>query len=75
MPAQQTPGIPISGMDCVECARHVKQAIAELPGVASVEVLVSFGKALIAAAHTLSGPNRAKRYAMEYAADNDVFRK
>lgn len=39
--------IPIKGMDCAECARHVQQAIAELPGVESVTILLAAEKAVI----------------------------
>jgi Cd2+/Zn2+-exporting ATPase/Cu+-exporting ATPase len=34
-------------MDCAECTLHVKQAIAALPGVASVDVLLSSEKAVV----------------------------
>ncbi|MCU0499366.1 MAG: cadmium-translocating P-type ATPase [Anaerolineae bacterium] len=39
--------IPIQGMDCAECAHHVHRAIAQLPGVESVSVLLAGQKALI----------------------------
>lgn len=39
--------VPISGMDCVECTRHVQHTIAELPGVESVDVLLASEKAVI----------------------------
>jgi len=39
--------IPVGGMDCAECTQHVQQAIARLPGVASVDVLLSSEKAII----------------------------
>lgn len=39
--------IPVAGMDCMECTQHVQQAIAKLPGVASVNVLLSSEKAII----------------------------
>ncbi len=45
--AKRTLDIPITGMDCTECARHVKRAIAELPGVQSVEVLLASEKAVV----------------------------
>ena len=32
--------VPICGMDCSECAAHVQYAIAALPGVAQVDVLL-----------------------------------
>lgn len=43
----QTLEIPVAGMDCTECTQHVQQAIAKLPGVASVNVLLSSEKAII----------------------------
>jgi Cd2+/Zn2+-exporting ATPase/Cu+-exporting ATPase len=42
-----TTEIPIEGMDCAECTRHVKQAIAEVSGVDSVEVYLASEKAVI----------------------------
>ncbi|MCX8061839.1 MAG: cation-translocating P-type ATPase [Anaerolineales bacterium] len=39
--------IPIQGMDCAECTRHVQQAIAALPGVQSVEVFLTSEKAVV----------------------------
>lgn len=43
----QTVKVPIKGMDCAECAQHVRHAIARLPGVASVNVLLAGEKAII----------------------------
>ncbi len=39
--------VPIKGMDCAGCASTVKQAIAGVPGVESVDVLLSAEKAVI----------------------------
>ena len=39
--------IPIRGMDCAECVAHVHHAIAELPGVESVEVYLASEKAVV----------------------------
>lgn len=39
--------VPIKGMDCAECTQHVQHAIAQLPGVESVYVLLSSEKAII----------------------------
>jgi Cu+-exporting ATPase len=39
--------VPIQGMDCADCTRHVQHAIAELPGVDSVEVFLSTEKAIV----------------------------
>lgn len=43
----QTIEIPVSGVDCADCARHVQQAIAELVGVESVDVLIASKKAIV----------------------------
>lgn len=39
--------IPITGMDCAECTRHVRQAIQSVSGVHSVEVFLSSEKAIV----------------------------
>jgi Cu+-exporting ATPase len=39
--------IPIRGMDCAECTRHVRKAIENVPGVESVEVFLTSEKALV----------------------------
>jgi Cd2+/Zn2+-exporting ATPase/Cu+-exporting ATPase len=39
--------VPIQGMDCADCTRHVQHAIASLPGVDSVEVFLGSEKAII----------------------------
>ena len=39
--------IHVSGMDCVDCTLHVRKAIADLPGVSSVEVYLASEKAVI----------------------------
>ena len=39
--------LPVRGMDCTECTQHVQQALAAVPGVASVEVFLSSEKALL----------------------------
>ncbi|BAM00157.1 MULTISPECIES: heavy metal translocating P-type ATPase [Caldilinea] len=43
----QTLEVPVKGMDCAECTLHVQQAIARLPGVESVNVLLTTEKAVI----------------------------
>ncbi len=43
----QTLEVPIQGMDCAECTRHVQHAIAQVPGVYSVEVYLASEKAII----------------------------
>ncbi len=47
MRARQTVEVPVRGMDCAECTQHVQQAIAALPGVESVRVLLSTEKAVV----------------------------
>jgi Cu+-exporting ATPase len=39
--------VHIQGMDCADCTRHVKHAIAQVPGVDSVEVYLASEKAVI----------------------------
>ena len=39
--------IPIRGMDCADCTRHVRKAIEDVPGVLSAEVLLASEKALV----------------------------
>lgn len=41
----ETLSLPIGGMDCGECALHVEHAIARLPGVDSVSVLLASERA------------------------------
>lgn len=47
MSQTRTVEVPIQGMDCVECTQHVRQAISVLPGILSVDVLLSSQKAVI----------------------------
>jgi len=47
MTTQQTIELPISGMDCAECTRHVQQAIEALPGVETATVLLAAEKAVV----------------------------
>src|SRR6266568_5923368 len=39
--------IPVKGMDCAECTQHVQKALAALPGVQDVRVLLSSEKAIL----------------------------
>jgi P-type Cu+ transporter len=41
--------IPISGMDCADCARHVQKAIESVAGVASAEVSLAGERAIVTA--------------------------
>ncbi len=63
--ARQTIEIPVQGMDCAECAMHVQQAIAALPGVTTVNVLLAAEKAVIAL-----DPLRVDRSAIAQAVQN-----
>ena len=40
--------LPVKGMDCAACAQHVETAIARLPGVQTVQVLLSAERATVA---------------------------
>ncbi|HET6567376.1 MAG TPA: heavy metal-associated domain-containing protein, partial [Rhodothermales bacterium] len=39
--------VPIAGMDCAGCARHVQHAIEGVEGVCSVDVLLSAERAVV----------------------------
>jgi Cd2+/Zn2+-exporting ATPase/Cu+-exporting ATPase len=43
----QTQTIPIAGMDCANCARFVRHAIAVLDGIESVDVHLGSEKAIV----------------------------
>ncbi len=43
----KTVEIPVAGMDCADCTRHVQHAIATLPGVDSVDVFLTSEKAVV----------------------------
>jgi Cd2+/Zn2+-exporting ATPase/Cu+-exporting ATPase len=43
----ETIELSIKGMDCADCARHVKEAIEVTPGVLAVEILFSAQKAVV----------------------------
>src|SRR2546421_6530622 len=44
---RQTVELRIAGMDCAECTQHVQHALAALPGVEDVRVLLSSEKAVL----------------------------
>ncbi len=44
---EQTLELRVAGMDCAECSVHVREALAVLPGVRSVRVLVAAEKAIV----------------------------
>ncbi|HKZ17873.1 MAG TPA: cation transporter, partial [Geobacteraceae bacterium] len=54
--------IPVSGMDCMECAAHVRSSLESLPGVVSVDVLLSSAKLVIS-----YDPDRTSAGAMKRA--------
>jgi len=39
--------VPIAGMDCAECTRHVQRALMDVPGVHQVEVYLATEKAVL----------------------------
>jgi len=41
--------VPVGGMDCVECSKHVQSAIESVPGVSSVTVFLAAERAVISA--------------------------
>lgn len=47
MDQPQTLELPVAGMDCADCARHVQQAIAAVPGVCSVDVRPAAEKVVV----------------------------
>jgi P-type Cu+ transporter len=47
VPQMKTIEVPVRGMDCADCTRHVQRAIAGLPGVESVDVFLASEKAII----------------------------
>ena len=47
MPETRTIEVPIQGMDCADCAAHVQNAIARLPGVEAVDVFLGAEKAIV----------------------------
>jgi len=46
-PEYTTIEVPISGMDCADCTRHVHDAIAAIPGVSEVNVFLISEKAIV----------------------------
>ncbi|MCL5999624.1 MAG: cadmium-translocating P-type ATPase [Chloroflexi bacterium] len=55
MKQTETLELPVAGMDCTECTMHVKQAIAALPGVKSVDVFLASEKAVVQLDSTVVG--------------------
>lgn len=44
---EKTVELPIKGMDCAECTRHVREALRSITGVSSVEVYLAAEKAVL----------------------------
>ena len=53
--------LSIKGMDCADCARHIKDAIAAVPGVTEVEILLTAQKAVVRLDPTKTGPGEIRR--------------
>ena len=47
MPNSKTIEVPVRGMDCADCVRHVQKAVSSVPGVQSSSVLLSSQKAAL----------------------------
>ena len=45
--AMKTVEIPVRGMDCADCAAHVRAAVERLPGVVSADALLASAKAVV----------------------------
>ncbi len=72
--------LPVQGMDCAECTRHVQRAIAGLPGVEQVDVFLAAEKAVVAYdtqqvdLPTIRRAVRAAGYQAEDLTDEDALR-
>jgi Cu+-exporting ATPase len=69
MTLEQTIEVPILGMDCAECTQHVRQAIAAVPGVSAVDVLLATEKAVVRL-----DPVRADRQAIARAVEGAGYK-
>jgi Cd2+/Zn2+-exporting ATPase/Cu+-exporting ATPase len=47
MSSHQTVEIPVRGLDCAECAQHVRTALEALPGVETVDTYIATEKAVV----------------------------
>ncbi|HEX7071195.1 MAG TPA: cation-translocating P-type ATPase [Rhodothermales bacterium] len=63
----RTIDVPIEGMDCTSCAKHVRDALVEVPGVRSVEVLLAAERAVVEVASDQAPDAAAIRRAVEAA--------
>ncbi len=52
--------LSIKGMDCADCARHIKDAIEAVPGVTEVEILLTVQKAVVRLDPTKTGPGELR---------------
>ena len=69
MTLEQTIEVPVLGMDCAECTQHVQQAIAAVPGVSAVDVLLATEKAVVRL-----DPVRADRQAIARAVEGAGYK-
>lgn len=53
--------LSIKGLDCADCARHVKDAIEAVPGVTDVEILLTAQKAVVRFDPAKTGPREIHR--------------
>jgi len=67
--AARTLELPVHGMDCGDCAKGVQKAIAALPGVESVNVLLTSEKAVVR-----FDPQRVQLAAMRSAIEGAGYR-
>jgi Cd2+/Zn2+-exporting ATPase/Cu+-exporting ATPase len=65
----QTLEVPISGMDCADCTRHVQQAVEKLSGVQSVNVLLATEKAIVRVDPTQVDVNTIRKAVQEAGYD------
>ncbi|MEA1977897.1 MAG: cation transporter, partial [Chloroflexota bacterium] len=52
--------IPVGGMDCAECSKHVQTALESIPGVCSTKVYLAAEKAVISADPSLVDEDRIR---------------
>lgn len=59
--------ITVTGMTCANCVRHVRDALADLPGVSGVEIELASGRATFEVAREIDTATlRAALEAQEY---------
>ncbi|MCK5054532.1 MAG: cation-translocating P-type ATPase, partial [Anaerolineales bacterium] len=52
--------VPVGGMDCADCSKHVQSALESIPGVRSVTVYLAAEKAVISADPSLVDEDRIR---------------